>query len=112
MMAADIRPSNRPMPARTRAMVRSRYARRAKRGTILLATDRIPIFALGAIIGELVQRRLDLGVSTEDIEHRAGIADNHLAKVESGAKTPSLDLFLLLVETMGGEVTVRWKGKR
>jgi len=111
MIAAAMRPPNRPMPERTRAVVRARYLRRSRRGSILMATDRLPVFAIGELIAQLVERRVAAGLSTEDIEQRAGLADNHLAKVEAGERFPSLDLFLLLVETLGGEVTVTWTRK-
>jgi hypothetical protein len=108
MSCDPTRPPNRPMPSRTRAKVRGKYLRRALRGTVFQSTQRLPIFALGEMIGALVERRVAIGMSTEEIEHRAGLTDNHAAKVEAGARIPSLDLFLLLVETLGGRVRIEW----
>lgn len=45
---------------------------------------------------------------TEDIEHRAGLTDNHAAKVESGGRVPGLDLLLLIVEMLSRRVRLEW----
>ena len=87
-------PRNQPDPLRTRAIVRARYIRRTKSGRCLQVTKRIAVIGvMGEVIADLVRRRMQLGLTTEELEERAGIADNHLAKIETGTRIPSAEDF-------------------
>lgn len=79
---------------------------------MLISSKRLPIVAIGETIAALVARRQALDLRSEIVEFQAGLADNHLAKIEAGARVPGLDVFLLLVETLGGEVSIAWADPR
>lgn len=59
-----------------------------------------------ALVGELRRRRRALGLSQEDINAAAGLADGHINKLESFARTAQFPTLQLWAATLGGEITI------
>lgn len=57
-----------------------------------------------AMIAKLRARRLQLGLSQEDVNAAAGLTDGHIGKLESQARTASLPTLALWAQTLGLEV--------
>tara|TARA_R110002110_G_scaffold26572_7_gene97483 strand:- start:3253 stop:3765 length:513 start_codon:yes stop_codon:yes gene_type:complete len=59
-----------------------------------------------SLVGELVKKRRALGLSQEDINAAAGMAEAHLNKLESFARTAQFPTMQLWAETLGLEITL------
>ncbi|MGJ5621078.1 helix-turn-helix domain-containing protein [Sulfitobacter sp. MF3-043] len=59
-----------------------------------------------SLVGELVKKRRALGLSQEDINAAAGLADGHINKLESFARTAQFPTLRLWAETVGLEITL------
>ena len=59
-----------------------------------------------ALVAQLVRKRRALGMSQEDINAAAGMAEAHLNKLESFARTAQFPTMQLWAETLGLEITL------
>jgi transcriptional regulator with XRE-family HTH domain len=60
----------------------------------------------------LQDRREQLGLSIRDMEAISGLADDHLAKIESGVKIPNLETAIMLSQAAGIELFARYSPLR
>tara|TARA_R110001606_G_scaffold77347_1_gene178801 strand:- start:259 stop:768 length:510 start_codon:yes stop_codon:yes gene_type:complete len=60
-----------------------------------------------ALVAQLVRKRRALGMSQEDINAAAGMADMHLNKLEAFARTAQFPTLQLWAATLGVEITLR-----
>tara|TARA_R110002072_G_scaffold43676_3_gene122515 strand:+ start:2010 stop:2522 length:513 start_codon:yes stop_codon:yes gene_type:complete len=59
-----------------------------------------------SLVAELVRKRRALGLSQEDINAAAGLAEGHINKLESFARTAQFPTLRLWAETVGLEITL------
>lgn len=60
----------------------------------------------------MVDRREQLGLSIKDMEAIAGVADDHLAKIETAVKIPNLETAIMLSQAAGIEIFARFSPLR
>lgn len=59
------------------------------------------------LVDDLRRRRRALGLSIEDLNDAAGMADGHLNKLESFARTAQFPTLQLWAETLGTQITLK-----
>ena len=59
-----------------------------------------------ALVGSLIQRRKQLGLSQEDVTEAAGLADGHINKLEALHRYAQFPTLHLWAQTLGLEITL------
>ncbi len=63
---------------------------------------------LSKVVGYLLrQKRMELNYTQNDVCKAASISQGQLSRIESGARIPSLSLFIKLCEILGCDVSVK-----
>lgn len=65
------------------------------------------------VIGKIIkERRGVLGITQRQLAELAGVAINTLTKIERGEANPSIKTLILILDTLGLEITIQVKKPR
>lgn len=53
------------------------------------------------IVGTIVSRRNELGISQRELAHKTGLSQSTIARIESFKITPNIDTLLILLHNLG-----------
>ena len=59
------------------------------------------------IISQLVEARLEQGISQAELARRLGIRRSGISRLESGAQNPTLDMILKIASALGKDVSLK-----
>ena len=58
------------------------------------------------IISQLVEARLEQGISQAELARRVGTQRSNICRLESGAQNPTLDMILKIASALGKDVSL------
>ena len=61
---------------------------------------------IAAIVGALIEKRNELGISQRELANMCGIPQSSVARIESYKITPNLDTLLKIMQPLGLSLTV------
>jgi predicted transcriptional regulator len=73
--------------------------------------DMEEVESLAAIIGAMVEKRNEMGISQRELAAMCGIPQSSVARIESFKTTPNLDTLLKIMQPLGLKLTVSMVNK-
>ncbi len=61
---------------------------------------------IAAIVGKMIEKRNDLGITQRDLAAMCGIPQSSVARIESFRTTPNLDTLLKIMQPLGLKLVV------
>ena len=61
---------------------------------------------IAAIVGKMIEKRKDLGITQRDLAAMCGIPQSSVARIESFRTTPNLDTLLKIMQPLGLKLVV------